>query len=146
MIKEISYNEIEHIWINHLWPSRTSKIESVSCMLFLHGYDLQNYYYIPKFFAYIIDDKIVGVNSGHKCADQSYRSRGLFVFPEYRKHGVGRELLLATINQGKIEKSSLVWSYPRQESWHTYESAGFTLASEWQQSETGTNAFCKIYL
>jgi GNAT superfamily N-acetyltransferase len=146
MITEISYDIIEQIWKDYLWKTRSSKIESISAMLYLKGYDLNNYNYIPKFFGYKLDDKIVGVNSGHKCFDHTYRSRGLFVFPEYRNHGVGKELLLATIEQGRKEKASLVWSYPRQESWSVYESAGFSLASGWNTGETGVNAFCKIYL
>lgn len=146
MIKKISYDEILDVWINHLWVNRTSKIESISAMLYQKGYDLNNYNYIPTFFGYFYNDKLAGVNSGHKCYDGTYRSRGLFVFQEYRHYGIGKKLLLETIEQGKLEKASLVWSFPRKESWSTYESAGFTLAGEWQQSETGINAFCKIYL
>lgn len=146
MIIEIEYKEIEDIWKRHLWPNRYSKIESISAMLFLKGYDLGNYYFKPTFFGFKIGDIIAGVNSGHKCADHSYRSRGLYVFPEYRKHGIAKDLLLATIDQAKKEYATFVWSYPRQESWNVYESAGFSLASDWHVGETGTNAYCKVVL
>lgn len=146
MIVELDYNTIYDIWRNFLWPIRASKIESISAMMFLNGYDMQNYNFNPTFFGYKIDNKIVGVNSGHKCADHSYRSRGLYVMPEHRHHGIGKDLLLATIDQGKKEYCTFVWSYPRQESWSTYESAGFSLASNWVLGETGTNAYCKLDL
>jgi GNAT superfamily N-acetyltransferase len=94
----------------------------------------------------MLDNKIAGVNSGHKCMDGSYRSRGLFVYPKFRNLGIGYKLLLETINQGKKESAKFVWSYPRNTSWKTYEKAGFILTSDWEYSETGINAFCKIDL
>ena len=142
MIKHITFEEILPVWKNFLWPNRVSSIESTSAMNFLGGYDLINMSYAPTFFAYILDNKIVGVNSGHKCMDNSYRSRGLWVFPEYRGQHIGRKLLLATIDQSTIEKSHYVWSFPRLSSWNTYKATGFTLASTWEHSETGFNAYC----
>jgi len=100
----------------------------------------------PTFFAYKLDNKIVGVNSGHLCHDNSYRSRGLFVFTEYRKQGIGKILLVATIDKGLDESADYVWSYPKQSSWPTYEAAGFTLASIWEQSELDLNAYCHFKL
>lgn len=143
MIKEISFEEILKIWSEYLWKERSSKIESHSAMLYLNkGYDIKNFEYTPTYFAYIIDDKIVGVNSGHMCNDNSYRSRGLYVYPEYRNQGIGRKLLIATWKQGIKEKAHFVWSYPKLTSWSTYKSAGFELTSEWEDSELGKNAYC----
>jgi len=146
MIRILDYSDVFEIWQNKLWLNRTSKIESVSAMLYLNGYDLENYKYEPTFFGYVVDDKIVGVNSGHKCADHTYRSRGLFVEKDYRHHGIGKDLLLATIEQGKKEYCTLVWSFPRKESWSVYQSAGFSLTSDWIFGETGINAYCKLDL
>ena len=102
---------------------------------------------IPTFFGYFIEDKLVGVNSGHKCSDNSYRSRGVYVFPEFRKREIGTKLLIATIDQGRSEGCSFVWSYPRRSSWNTYQSAGFRLAGDWEKSETSeANAYCRIDL
>jgi len=53
-------------------------------------------------------------------------------------------LLLATIDEGFKKQANFVWSYPRKESWNTYNSAGFTLSSKWESSEMGINAYCKI--
>jgi len=145
-IKVISYKEILEVWQNKLWKNRTSKIEPNSAMVYLNGYDLKNMTYTPTFLGYFIDNTIVGVNSGHKCYDNSYRSRGLYVDENYRKNGIGKQLLLSTIEQGKLEFADFVWSYPKQSSWKCYQSAGFTLSSEWHLSENDINAYCKLSL
>jgi GNAT superfamily N-acetyltransferase len=144
MIIKISFEEIFDLWQIHLWPTRISKIESHSAMLLNGTITLSNFNYHATYFAYKLDNKIVGCNSGHKCEDNSYRSRGLFVFPEYRKQGIGIELLKATIQQGKEENSNLIWSFPRKSSWNTYKTAGFTLVSEWSNCENEINAYCII--
>jgi GNAT superfamily N-acetyltransferase len=143
MITHISFEEILPIWRNFLWPNRTSSIDSHSAMNFKGGYDLGNMKTVPTFFAYIVDNKIAGINSGHMCQDNSYRSRGLWVFPEYQGNQIGKQILMATIQQGVSEGADYVWSYPKDTSWKTYNSAGFELASDWENSETGTNAYCK---
>jgi GNAT superfamily N-acetyltransferase len=65
------------------------------------------------------------------------------VFPEHRGNQIGKQILIATIQQGIIEGADYVWSYPKDTSWKTYNSAGFELASDWEKSENGTNAYCK---
>lgn len=145
-IKRVSFQEILPIWKNYLWPDRVSEITPTSAMSFMGGYDLQNMQHNPTFFAYIIDDQIVGVNSGHMCKDNDYRSRGLYVFEKFRGRGIGTELLIATINQAKIENATLCWSYPKDTSWRTYSKAGFVLASDFEISENGNNAYCVIEL
>lgn len=144
MIHKVSFTDILPIWHQYLWPHRQSNIESHSAMLLDGTHDLKNFDNICSYFAYIVDDMIIGCNSGHLCCDGSYRSRGLYVNKNYRKQGIGKELLLATISQGRIETKSFIWSQPRIESWTVYQSAGFELISDWVETETGTNAFCKI--
>lgn len=146
MITEISFFEIYGIWRYYLWSDRISTIETNSAMNFLGGYDSANMSYTPHFFAYIVDSQIVGVNSGHHCSDNSYRSRGLYVLENYRRQGIGVKLLKHTIEQGRKEFCDYVWSYPKQSSWTAYKNAGFTLASDWHQSELDINAYCKIDL
>jgi len=144
MIVKISFEEILEIWQTYLWPTRISKIESHSAMLLDGTMTLQNWQYQPSYFAFKLDNNIVGCNSGHKCEDNSYRSRGLFVFPEYRKKGIGVELLKYTVQQGIDEGCNLVWSYPRQSSWNTYQKTGFSLYSDWHQGENDINAYCVL--
>jgi len=142
MITNTDFNTIDKIWREFLWSTRISKIETHSAMLLDGTYDIKNFDYPPTFLIYLIDDKIVGCNSGHMCSDNTYRSRGLYVFPEYRKKGIGKALLEYTINNGIRENADAIWSFPRYESWNTYQSAGFSLCSEWAGSETGINAYC----
>lgn len=142
MIKKVTFDDILPIWSNHLWPERESAIESNSAMCYMGGYDMFNMNTSPTFFAYYVDNVIAGVNSGHMCKNLEYRSRGLFVFDEYRKMGIGTKLLVATIEQGKIEGASVCWSYPRDTSWNAYSKAGFSETSEYVEGETGTNCYC----
>ena len=144
MIRKIKFDDILHVWSNLLWPTRTSKIESNSAMCLLGGYDMYNMTTEPTFFGYWLNGDIIGVNSGHMCKDNHYRSRGLYVKENFRGLYIGRDLLLATIEQGRSESASLCWSYPRQTSWNAYKSAGFTLVSDWEASETSdSNAYCR---
>jgi GNAT superfamily N-acetyltransferase len=146
MIIKTDFDTINKIWTEHLWVDRKSKIEPHSAMLLTGDYELKNYLYTPTFLIYVVNEEIVGCNSGHKCCDGTYRSRGLYVFPEHRKKGYGKELLLKTIDQGKLENTKCVWSYPRKTSWGTYQSAGFELISEWTLNDNYFNAYCKIEL
>jgi GNAT superfamily N-acetyltransferase len=144
-IEKISFHQILPIWNTHLWPDRISEITPTSAMSFMGGYDLQNMT-SPTFFAYMIDGEIAGVNSGHMCKDNDYRSRGLYVFEKFRGRGIGTILLKETIEQARKEEASLCWSYPKDTSWNTYAKAGFTLVSDWEVAENGTNAYCMIKL
>ncbi len=145
MITTITFEEVLPIWNTYLWPNRQSSIDPNSAMCFLGEYDLVNMTTAPTFFAYVIDSEIAGVNSGHMCKEQQYRSRGLYVFEKFRGRGIGTLLLTATIEQAKTENAVLCWSYPKKSSWKSYLAAGFELASDWEISENSdANAYCKI--
>ena len=141
-IVETDFDTINKIWTEHLWPSRISKIETHSAMLLNKTYDIKNFDHKVTFLLLYEGNHIAGCNSGHMCSDNTYRSRGLYVFPEYRKTGYATSLLKHTINIGKDEHACSVWSYPRYESWSSYGAAGFSLITSWEKSETGTNAYC----
>jgi GNAT superfamily N-acetyltransferase len=111
-------------------------------MIFLGGYSLENMKSKSTFFGYFYNNILVGVNSGHMCDDNGYRSRGLYVYADYRNQGIGSQLLYKTIEQAKCENASYVWSYPKKSSWSTYETVGFELASDWETSELDINAYC----
>ena len=147
MISTLTFEEIYHIWSTELWPNRVSEITSTSAMNYLGGYDISNMDFQPTFVCYKSEQgEILGVNSGHLCVNGSYRSRGLFVFPDYRGRKIGQMLLRATIDQARKELADFIWSYPKQTSWKTYESADFKLSSPWEISELGFNAYCKLEL
>lgn len=143
MIVLINFDEISPVWSNYLWINRTSPIEPLSAMCYLQGYDHINMTFRPVFFGYKVGDELAGVNSGHRCSDNSYRSRGLFVFPKFRGRGIAKKLLTACINQARNENATFIWSYPRKESANVYESAGFKITSNWELSELGYNAYCR---
>lgn len=145
MIKIIDFYTIYPIWSTLLWPNRNSPIEPTSAMNYLSGFDVKNMTFNPTFIAFIQNGEIAGVNSGHKCMNNGYRSRGLYVNPQFRGRGIGTILLKETIELGRSEKCDYVWSYPRQSSWGTYKHAGFELTSLWEKSETSeSNAYCRI--
>jgi GNAT superfamily N-acetyltransferase len=146
MIELIEWQDILPIWRDELWPGRKSPIEPVSAMCLGGDYDMDNMSSLPSFFGFIKDDMIVGVNSGHSCPkSNSYRSRGLWVDPRFRGQGIGQTLLRATIDQGRKEGRTIIWSYPRKRSWSTYAAVGFKLESDWKRSETSDqNAYCAI--
>ena len=83
MIQDTDFNTIYEIWYKHLWPNRLSKIESHSAMLLNETYDIKNFDYKPIYLIYRIGTEIAGCNSGHMCSDNTYRSRGLYVFSCY---------------------------------------------------------------
>lgn len=147
MINLISWETIKHVWTDHLWTKRESPIEPNSAMNFLNGYSSYNLHTTPTFLGYFVDKELAGVNSGHMCENNQYRSRGLYVFDKYRGQGLGVKLLLATINQAKNENADMIWSLPRYTSWNTYSNAGFVLSSEWFTTETSnSNAYCSLNL
>ena len=149
VIKEIDFDTICLIWKEKLWPSRFSPIETHSAMMYQSNfYDAGNFL-LPVWYigCYDDNDELIGVNSGHMCVDGLARSRGLWVCPKKRQNGHGKQLLLATIEQARHNKARGIWSFPRKSSDRVYKSAGFTITSEWQQSETSeANAYCYMDL
>ncbi len=142
LIEKIDWKITNKIWMKHLWPDRVSKINKMSSMLYLGGFDLDIYNkYIPSFFGAYIDGVIVGVNSGHGC-NQTYRSRGLFVFQEYQNKGIARMLMNDLFVQAQNEGFTTVWSYPRFESLGFYEKLGFCKKSEWIKTPPDTTINC----
>lgn len=136
MISNITYSDIFPIWKNYLWKDRID-IKNMSSMLYNGGYDLKIYeLYEPFFIAYIKDNKILGVNSGHKTSNYHFRSRGLYVFPEYRKKGIGVKLLNATLDLAKTNNCKICWSVPRKLALSTYISSGFIRVSDFIATDT----------
>lgn len=136
MITEISFEEIYRIWETKLWPGRKD-IKNMSSMLYNTGYDINIYkLYTPVFIAYKDNGDILGVNSGHQTSKTDFRSRGLYVFPEFRGQGIGTLLLKETINLAKRHNCEHCWSIPRKTALGTYLAAGFTKTSDFIPTET----------
>lgn len=94
-------------------------------MRFLGGY-FENFE--PRnveFLALYSKDIIIGVNSFYLDPQNFVRSRGLYVFPEYRKLGAGVRLLDYISDYFKQTDSHLCWSIPRVSALPTYQKARF---------------------
>ena len=103
-----TFQDVKNIWNEKLWPNRKSTIKEMSSMQYLDGFDMAIYEkYKPTFFIVKHKDTIVGVNSGHRTKDRLYRSRGIWVDPEFRRYGVAQILFDMTEKQAKKEK----WLY-----------------------------------
>ena len=97
-----TFQDVKNIWNEKLWPNRKSTIKEMSSMQYLDGFDMAIYEkYKPTFFIVKHQDKIVGVNSGHRTKDRLYRSRGIWVDPEFRRYGVAQILFDMTEKQAK---------------------------------------------
>lgn len=144
MIKPINFEIILPIWESKLWPTRISKIETHSAMLYQSNErDMVNFSLPVWYLGAYIDNSIVGVNSGHMCSDGMARSRGLWVDSNHRNKGIGQLLLSMTKDIAKQHDAKSIWSFPRFSSKNTYESVGFKITSEWMISETSdANAYC----
>lgn len=141
MIEKATWEDTFFIWKNYLWPNRPDPIEPISAMLFMGGYGTNH---TPSFFCIRNNDAIIAINSGHECEDGTYRSRGLWVDPVFRKQGLGTKLLSHTIQYGIKSGYNLIWSLPRITSKSVYINAGFEICSDWFATDTSDkNAYCK---
>ena len=101
--------------------------------------------YPATFWGVYIDNKLVGVNSGHKTADTQYRSRGIWVHPEYRKQGIAQNLFNMTKHQAVLEKTDMIWSLPRKTALPAYERFGFSTVGDFLKTETSdANIYVKL--
>lgn len=136
MIRELEYDIVYFFWKTYLWPDREN-IEPMSSMRFMDDpYPEILKKYTPTFYGYEMDGKIVGVNSGHASSYIHYRSRGLFVLPEYRGKEIGTELLKYSFKLAAQENKQYCWSLPKKTALNTYIKAGFEQTSVFFQTET----------
>lgn len=152
MIKEISFETIQEIWYAEDMWGQLAYASPVSTMMYLEGYenrirDLS--YSCPVFYAYMSDNQIAGVNSYHRVNDEQCRSRGLYVFPKYRKLSIGVELLKYAIDQNRKLGYEFIWSMPRSTAIKVYKNARFQMTTEVfshlpdGQKVLYQNCFCK---
>lgn len=148
-VQQITFEQILPVWRAKLWPNRASKIEAHSAMTWPYTHPNQPYdttiFLYPVYFFGIFDNKkLIAVNSGHSTTLREFRSRGLWVDPEYRQKKLAKKLLLATIDIAKQEGAELIWSIPRLSAVPAYEKAGFETIGEAidQGVEFGPNIYC----
>jgi len=143
-IKEVDFETVKHVWVSRLWPGRYD-VKPMSSMVYgdFEKFDMNVYMkYTPTFWAAYSGDKVVGVNSGFRTSDTQYRSRGIWVDPEYRKCGIAQQLFLCLEKQAHKEGCKTMWSFPRKGSHHAYLKYGFTKTSDWiHDAEYGINCY-----
>lgn len=131
-IIKISFEEILPYWKNELWPSRTSAIEPYSAIDINGNIDI-NICEIaaPKFWAYKIDDKIVGVISCQNTDVNVFRLRGIWVDSHLRQKGIGKSLTdhlknyVSTRQGPQTSDTLLLWTMSRESNVNFYQSCGF---------------------
>jgi GNAT superfamily N-acetyltransferase len=141
LTKNICFSEIEPVWRAELWPGRSSAIETHSAMTWPFSfqndpYDMRIFDYEASFWAVYDRHQIVAVNSGHRTSDLQYRSRGLWVHPEYRNRGLSQTLLAATQHQAHTEGAIMIWTVPRKTALPAYTKFGFTTVGDFFSTET----------
>ena len=147
----LSFEQISSIWQKQLWPNRQSPIETHSAMTWpFEGepqqYDMKVFEYPATFLGIIIDNKIVGVNSGHKTTSNHYRSRGIWVDESYRRKGISQALFNATKDQAQKEGCTMLWSIPRKIALPAYTKFGFDTVGDFLKTETSeSNIYVKLF-
>ena len=137
-----TFEEIYLIWMVELWPGRISKIKPLSCLYWKQPRTIikdESIFdkYSPTFWALKQGDIIIGVNSGFKTGEKVYRTRGLWVDPNYRGQGLAQILLRESILQGKVEKCHWIWSMPRKSALSAYQKVGFKKRGKWLDADEG---------
>lgn len=141
IIEHIHWNQIQPVWRYNLWPDRQSPIESHSAMTWpfdnnQEPYEMSVFDYKPFFIGAVLDNKLIGVNSGHRSSSNHFRSRGLWVDPDHRKHGIAQMLFAETERLAKSEGSDMIWSVPRKTALSAYQRFGFETVGDFFGTET----------
>lgn len=137
----IDFETCASIWQQHLWPDRTSAIESHSAWTWPFDGDPEPVdmaiFDLPAvYLACEVNGKIVGVNSAHGTTPWQVRSRGLWVDPEYRGQGFAQALFDAQRSWALEQGAEMIWSIPRMSSLPSYIRAGFQPVGEPFGTET----------
>lgn len=140
-LEHISWDQISLIWHTQLWPNRNSPIETHSAMTWpfnntQDSYDMSVFANPAFFLGVFIDGDLVGVNSCHLSSSQHFRSRGLWVDPAHRGHGLAQMLFSATEELAKTNNADMIWSIPRQTALKSYQQFGFQTVGDFFGTET----------
>lgn len=127
--KRITWEEISPVWNEKLWTYRENHPHSSMTMEGNFNTDIRHRFKWSAFGCIFInkwgDKKLVGCNAGHRSAKHHYRTRGLYVDPLYRGHGIAVKLFDKLEHQAKAEGCRWIWSFPRLAALPTYQKAGF---------------------
>lgn len=147
-IEELTFETAKQVWSGKLWTSRKQEIKPISSVSRYLEIDMSIYDYeeTVKFWGLRLHGKIMGINSCFQTDNLSCRSRGLWVDPEYRGHGLSKLLLQQAIEYAKKNNCSILWTLPRKSSLQVYESFGFIKKTDWfdEHMDFGPNCLAEI--
>ena len=145
-VELIDWELIKGVWKEHLWKDRRSVIEPVSALSYGGAIDMSLQSYKPIFIGGYHRNRLVGVNSVVMTGKHQARSRGLFVFPEYRGNGYGSQILSASV-VSLTDTIKMIWTMPRYSALSTYTKSGYTQTSPWftHGVEYGKHCFAAAY-
>ena len=139
MIYRVDFETIQKVWRKNLWVEGDSADKRYNRIKIDGKFDQDMAEKTVMYWAYKLDDEIVGVNSGYKSCENYYRSRGLWVTPRFRGAGFAKSLLDVAINESIFWNCKYIWSYPREESLGVYESMGFKKQGDFKIADYGFN-------
>lgn len=148
-IRPINFEQILPIWKSFLWKDRVSAITPTSSMKLDRTNDVSIHTkYTPYFCGVYVDGVIAGVNSCHQTGENEFRSRGIYVFPEYRMMGLSQHLFQFVEDRAFENKCSVLWSLPRVSALDAYKKFGFKECSEIINNgvEFGPNVYVRLEL
>lgn len=143
-MKNLTWEQVKPIWDTKLWPGRDS--EPVTSMKYLGGYDMSLKLATPYFIGMMDGEHIVAVNSFVSTGTLEWRSRGLWVDPDFRGQGYAKKLLEHILTFVKHQDATMVWTMPRREALPVYQSVGFLQTSGWIQQDWGENCYAAVGL
>lgn len=143
-IRRLTWEEVQPIWNLRLWFGRDS--EPVTSMMYLGGYDMAYKEQTPVFLGVKPAENVIAVNSYVRTEGTQYRSRGLWVDPDFRGKGLAKKLLTHMLQCIRDEGGTMVWTMPREEALSAYESAGFVRTTDWFDQEWGRNCYAMTSL
>jgi len=137
-VEQVTWEEIFPIWQNELWPERPW-IRSFTTMINNEDHDMSikrkaegNFgFYNGVFFGVKTTDtgKVVACNSGHQCSKTLFRSRGLYVYPEFTGRGMAHSLLAYTAKFAQDNGFEKIWSLPTEKALPIYNQVGYETMS-----------------
>jgi GNAT superfamily N-acetyltransferase len=139
-----SFQEVLPLWREKLWPRRQSEILEKSSLRFGGGYDGAIYKTAaPLFWGYFMRERLIAANSGFWTSKEEFRSRGLYVEPEFRGRGIAQMLLRELLQTAQENGARRAWSIPRQSALKTYQAVGFETHGDFftEGMEFGPNIF-----
>lgn len=139
MIYRVDFETIQKVWRKNLWVEGDSADKRYNRIKIDGKFDQDMAEKTVMYWAYKLDDEIVGVNSGYKSCENYYRSRGLWVTPRFRGAGFAKSLLDVAIGESIFWNCKYIWSYPREESLGVYESMGFKKQGDFKIADYGFN-------